>query len=241
MSEENRNGKVAINCLAIGFGCFAGCIITSTLLFPTAMVAGASNILVGIAYFIGSHFLWPLGAVLIAIGLRKKGVRTLYIIPALLSSVVILALTPFGADYLAWRFRPRARLGPCASNLKQLSKALAVYATNNDGAFPDTLESFANLYPKYVPKPETFWCPSDHNNKTAPTTINSWALDGANSSQMSYIYSPGRSLYEDNGTIMLKDNSPLNHEGKGVWAIHADWHLGWISVKEKLPEGEKKP
>jgi hypothetical protein len=121
----------------------------------------------------------------------------------------------------------RSRRKSCASNVKQIALALCMYLNDNGDRFPDAQESFMNLYPKYNSSPTLFWCPTDANNKKPPDTINNWKIDGENSSQISYMYIPGFTS-KDKNVVILKDNTPKNHEGKGVYAVFGDGHIQWV-------------
>jgi len=119
----------------------------------------------------------------------------------------------------------------CSSNLKQLGIALYMYAQDYEGYFPDSYESFTNLYSKYASS-QVFWCPSDVNNKKVPKTIDNWEIDGENSSRISYEYILGLSK-NDVDAVIVRDNTPTNHDGKGVWALFVDGHVDWIPVESE--------
>jgi len=119
----------------------------------------------------------------------------------------------------------------CKGNLRRLGISFQLYAQDNDGRYPATVDQFASLYPKYESSSKVFWCPGDFNNKhPGPDNITNAELDAPNSAQISYIYTPGLSQESDPNLVILKDNSPLNHLGVGVNALHVDGHVSFESV-----------
>jgi len=178
-----------------------------------------------------------LGIIMVIKGIIKAKRTKVYRFPIvliisgifLISMVWPLIYEIFYPHLRSLQYRLGFKKPTCIANLKQIGLVLHMYAQDNEGYFPDSCESFTEIYPYYVSYPKTFWCPSDANNKRPPDIIDNWKIDVDNSFQISYKYTPGFSK-DDVGAIILKDNTPANHEGKGVWALYGDGHVSWVPI-----------
>ncbi len=108
--------------------------------------------------------------------------------------------------------RERARRTSCMNNLKQISIALHLYATDNMERFPKTLQELVDG--GYLDNLEIFKCPS------APTG----APDNADSGD--YAYKTGLTESADSDTAIACDK-PENHKGQGGNILYVGGHVRW--------------
>ena len=117
--------------------------------------------------------------------------------------------------------RERARRTSCMNNLKQISIALHLYATDNMERFPKTLQELVDG--GYLDSLEIFKCPS------APTNIPENADSG------DYAYKAGLTESADSDTAIACDK-PDNHKGQGGNVLYVGGHVKWqASSKGKWP------
>ncbi|MCF7848101.1 MAG: DUF1559 domain-containing protein [Kiritimatiellales bacterium] len=131
---------------------------------------------------------------------------------AIHSSVVPLAILAGLLLPAVSRARHKARSVACASNLKQLTLGLIMYADDTNGQFPDSL---AQLVEKgYIQNDDIFKCPQAEN-------------PGAGAANPDYLYfGKGltlRTLEKPSRTVILADK-PTNH-GDTVNVAFADGHV----------------
>lgn len=108
--------------------------------------------------------------------------------------------------------RERARRTSCMNNLKQISIALHLYATDNMERFPKTLNELVNG--GYLDSLEIFKCPS------APSSI----PDNADSGD--YAYKAGLTESADSGESIACDKAD-NHKGQGGNVLFVGGHVRW--------------
>ena len=120
------------------------------------------------------------------------------------------------------RARETANRVKCASNMKQIGQALAIYASNNKGAYPPDLVTLLNNTPSL--SLEVMTCPSSMDTP-AP---NAGALNAGG--HLSYIYLPLpslRSVASPTGTVVLYE--PMtNHSNDGTNMLFADGHVEFV-------------
>ena len=115
--------------------------------------------------------------------------------------------------------RERARRTSCMNNLKQISIALHLYATDNMERFPKTLQELVDG--GYLDSLEIFKCPS------APTGIPESAEGG------DYAYKAGLTESADSDTAIASDKAE-NHKGQGGNVLYVGGHVKWqVSSKGK--------
>jgi prepilin-type N-terminal cleavage/methylation domain-containing protein len=81
----------------------------------------------------------------------------------LIELLVVVAIIGLLAGLLSMaiqKARQKARQAYCGNNLRQLGIAIVMYRDDHHKASPGWL---SNLFPSYIPKPETFLCKSDHS------------------------------------------------------------------------------
>ncbi|MCX6345743.1 MAG: prepilin-type N-terminal cleavage/methylation domain-containing protein, partial [Armatimonadetes bacterium] len=88
--------------------------------------------------------------------MKRRG----FTIIELLSVIAIIAILASILFPVFARVRERARKSGCASNLRQISVSLNLYAQEHGGRFPKKNNDFNGLYP-YVKNTDVFFCPSD--------------------------------------------------------------------------------
>lgn len=108
--------------------------------------------------------------------------------------------------------RERARRTSCMNNLKQISIALHLYATDNMEKFPKNLQELVDG--GYLDTLEIFKCPS------APTGIPESAEAG------DYLYKAGLTESADSDTPIACDK-PENHKGQGGNVLFVGGHIKW--------------
>ncbi|MFH1395485.1 MAG: type II secretion system protein [Candidatus Omnitrophota bacterium] len=97
----------------------------------------------------------------------------------------------------------------CANNLRRIGLALYIYARENQGLFPETLQV---LYEKqYLADARLMDCPA---NKSAGTVENP-----------EYEYFPGLSVESESKTILVKDKKGNHKKGENVLYVNAN--IAW--------------
>lgn len=106
----------------------------------------------------------------------------------------------------------------CMNRLKQIGKALHMYAADHNDKFPEDLSV---LYRDYVAKLEIFKCPGDKTlSESGPGTGNS------------YVYIKGLAEKDSSDSIIAYDASPDNHGGEGRNVLFLDGHVRWYDENE---------
>jgi prepilin-type processing-associated H-X9-DG protein len=100
----------------------------------------------------------------------------LLVVVAIIALLAALLLPALG------QARERGKRVACLSNQRQLGLAMFLYADDANGWFPlssvlDGAGSFAMLWPKYIPSPWVYWCPSTTFTKP-PVTLSLTDADG---------------------------------------------------------------
>lgn len=108
--------------------------------------------------------------------------------------------------------RERARRTSCMNNLKQISIALHLYATDNMERFPKTLQELVDG--GYLDNLEIFKCPS------APSSI----PDNADSGD--YAYKTGLTESADSDEPIACDKA-VNHKAQGGNILYVGGHVKW--------------
>ena len=115
----------------------------------------------------------------------------------------------------------------CANNLKTIGNALLLYANENSGSFPDTLEQLAAT--SDLP-PACYVCPGSNDTiadigATAQTTAANIVAGG----HASYVYL-GKGFKNDlTANAILAYEFPGHHRKAGMNVLFGDFHVEWVN------------
>ena len=111
------------------------------------------------------------------------------------------------------------RMAMAASHLREIGRAMYLYANDNYEYFPDDL---IQLWDQgFIADPEIFWNPGDSD--PAPTDITSSVPDVLNSTQISFDYlGAGLTTNVAPDTVVLCDNTAANNGNFGRFVCLAD-------------------
>jgi prepilin-type N-terminal cleavage/methylation domain-containing protein/prepilin-type processing-associated H-X9-DG protein len=151
--------------------------------------------------------------------------------------------------------REKARIGACASNLKQIGTGVTMYAQDYNEMFPsvgsvaDTQTDFTVMIEdgKYATAP-LFHCPSDNSSEKSERDL-SFIFDDAtcDPSCISYAYGFKMSVMSEVDWAVAVDksgaygarwdedianSSNLNHKDAGVNGLFVDGHAEWVLAGE---------
>ncbi len=118
----------------------------------------------------------------------------------------------------------------CPRNLRQIGQAILLYAMDNKGVSPPTLDV---LIAADGMSPEVFVCPSSNNVKASGATTQQVIQNfRANPKQCSYIY-VGAGLTQKTATAEhLMVYEPLANHGTGIDILYGDGHTDWLDKRE---------
>ena len=150
---------------------------------------------------------------------------------SLLVAVLILFVLSLIYSELGRRNTERANRIQCALNLRQVAMAVAMYANNHVGRFPDDLES---IMAEGGLSPDAFVCPNSGDTPAPdmPTT-QATAAGLRQPGHCSYIYL-GKGLTDRTVTPdMVLAYEPLtNHGGTGMNVLFGDFHVEWLAAAD---------
>jgi hypothetical protein len=122
----------------------------------------------------------------------------------------------------------------CASNMRQIGQAIAMYANDHAGQFPDDLKTVLENEDVTA---AVFVCPSSNDQPApkAPTT-QATAAGLLQPGHLSYIYL-GKGLTTKSATDdMVILYEPLtNHQSAGMNVLFGDMHVEWFSAVQAAP------
>lgn len=119
----------------------------------------------------------------------------------------------------------------CASNVRQIGQAIAIYANDHGGQFPPDLQTVLENEDVTA---SVFTCPSS-NDTPAPTaaTTQATAAGLLQPGHLSYLYL-GKGLTDQSAgvdTVILYE--PLaNHASAGMNVLFGDFHVEWLPAAE---------
>ncbi|MCX5679235.1 MAG: type II secretion system protein [Candidatus Omnitrophica bacterium] len=137
---------------------------------------------------------------------RKSGVTLMELIfVAAIFMLVVALLTPF-----VNMSKERSRVIDCEKNLRNISLALGVYASEHGEEFPKELKE---LYPNYITDQAVFDCPA---SKTV-----------GEPDRPDYIYTAGLKALSPAKSIVVEDIDG-NHGKCGKHLLRVDGSIDWI-------------
>lgn len=125
-----------------------------------------------------------------------------------------------------------ARRAACAANLRRVASAIALYANQHHGAFPD---SFARLTAVGSLPPDALICPGGDEMPAPGVTPRARAETMARGKHASYTYfarSFNRHTGPGSGTTAVVACEPLAHHRDGVHVLYADGHVAFVPTPD---------
>jgi hypothetical protein len=170
--------------------------------------------------------------------------RRLFTRPVL---AVVLLVVVFGGVQV-WPFLVRAREG-CGrtrhtDHLRQIGLAVVLYATDYQGAFPDSLET---AFLKESLSAEALICPSSSDTKATGATPAQIAANIHAGGHCSYMYVGANLTSASPGDCVLAFESPANHGMDGGYVLYADAHVTFetlstlVQLVPALEAGQNPP
>jgi uncharacterized DUF497 family protein len=112
----------------------------------------------------------------------------------------------------------------CKTNLEQIGRAVALYADENHGVYPDSFQTILRHEPI---SSSAFICPRTMTSPaTGPTTRDT--ADNMTAEHISYVYR-GDGLTKSTanpGAVIAYE--PLSNHGDGLHVLYGDGHVDWI-------------
>jgi hypothetical protein len=125
--------------------------------------------------------------------------------------------------------RGRSERMKCQKNLLALGQAMALYASDHNGRYPD---SFAQLLEECVYAPEVFVCPVSSDRPATGTTMQEKLVDFAKPGRCSYVYlGAGRSSKAMKPDFVLAYERLDNHHD-GAHFLFGDATVRWLDALE---------
>jgi len=129
------------------------------------------------------------------------------------------------------RSYPYSNVGKCASNLHQIGLGILLYANENNGLYPDTLQTLASAeqLTSYV-----FVCPASNDNPSTAPTTQGQIDDMATPGHVSYIYL-GKGLTDK--TVLPNQviaYEPLANHGNGIDVLLGDGHAEFVDKNRAM-------
>ncbi len=140
------------------------------------------------------------------------------------------------------RSRETANRVKCASNLRQLGQAIALYAQDNGGQFPPSLADLLahQLASQGDLSPDVMLCPSSNDERSSATNTSEIIADlraaetnaSGHKHCLSYVY-VGQSLNAKTATdTAVVAYEPMeNHDGDGTNVLFGDGHVEFVQKK----------
>lgn len=125
-----------------------------------------------------------------------------------------------------------ARRAACAANLRRVASAIALYANEHHGAFPD---SFARLMAAGSLPPDALVCPGGDETPAPGATPRARAEAMARGKHASYTYfarSFNRHTGPGSGATAVVASEPLAHHRDGVHVLYADGHVAFVPMPD---------
>ncbi|MGB7158458.1 MAG: DUF4190 domain-containing protein [Tepidisphaeraceae bacterium] len=127
------------------------------------------------------------------------------------------------------RARETANRVKCASNMKQLGLAILLYANENRGAYPETIEQL--LLTQDITA-DIYVCPSTNDTKATGADAQAIINDMASGGHQSYVY-VGKGLTNNLPAETVVAYEPMtNHDGDGTNILFGDGHVEFLGKAE---------
>ena len=125
----------------------------------------------------------------------------------------------------------------CASNLRQIGQAILLYANENNGRYPDKLQTL--LLTEEITS-DVFTCPSSNDTAATGVTTQAIANNLTAGGHLSYIYvAKGMNLKTIGDNVVVAYDPLTNHEGTGSNVLFGDGHVEFVPAakfKSILPK-----
>jgi predicted Zn finger-like uncharacterized protein/prepilin-type processing-associated H-X9-DG protein len=140
--------------------------------------------------------------------------------------------------------RQAANQVKCASNLRQIGIAILLYANDNQGHYPDSLDQL--LLTQDITAP-VFVCPSSKDSTATGATTQAIATNLNTGGHLSYVY-VGKGLTNSAGPTTIVAYEPLsNHANTGSNVLYGDGSVRFVSqpqagqIIQQLQAGQNPP
>ena len=124
------------------------------------------------------------------------------------------------------RAREQANRVKCASNLRMIGQGIQMYANENRGQFPDTMERILTTQDLTA---EMFVCPSSSDTAAPGANLQAQAANLSKGGHLSYVYvGKGMSMNMNPSTmgdVVLAYEPMTNHNNDGSNFLFADGHV----------------
>ncbi len=124
------------------------------------------------------------------------------------------------------RARQMANTIKCQSNVRIIGQALQVYASQNRGAYPDTL---APLLADGTLSADALVCPSSNDTAAAGPTAQARAANLQTGGHLSYVYlGKGMNAHSTASNTVVLYEPPANHGKDGITVLFGDGHVEFV-------------
>jgi hypothetical protein len=152
--------------------------------------------------------------------------------PILLTVLLLVIASSIFLVIAAPYRRESAKRAQCGRILSALGQVLLLYATDNQGRFPDGMETLVTA--QDVPS-SLLLCPSSNDTPAQGATPAAIVANIRAGGHLSYIYmGKGLSTGAPADTVLAYE--PLsNHHGDGMWVLFGDSSVQWVDAKTAQP------
>ncbi len=126
------------------------------------------------------------------------------------------------------RSRETANRVKCASNLRQIGHAILLYANENRGAYPQSLDQLVLTQDITA---DCFVCPSTNDTKATGNTPQAIVTDMAGGGHLSYVY-VGKGMTSNVSPEAVVAYEPFsNHADEGTNVLFGDGHVAFLNKR----------